>query len=188
MITLLLGGARSGKSALAVALATAALGPVAFVATARADDDELRARIAGHRHARPSAWPTIEEPLDLPGLLASIEAEWTIVVDCLTLWVANLLEAGHDDATIQAMATASASAAAARKGATIVVSNEVGSGIVPVVALARRYRDLLGRVNAAFAVQEAFLVVAGRALRLEASDAIVARWHEAGLEGRAGSW
>jgi adenosylcobinamide kinase / adenosylcobinamide-phosphate guanylyltransferase len=162
-LTLLIGGARSGKSALAVRLASSGSSPFTLVATAEALDDEMAARIASHRSERPSAWATVEEPLDLGSGLSSTTDEGTVVIDCLTLWVANLLAAGHTDADVLASAGKVAALAGERPGKVVVVSNDVGSGIVPGDALSRRYRDLLGRVNSVFAEQaaDAFLVVAG---------------------------
>jgi adenosylcobinamide kinase/adenosylcobinamide-phosphate guanylyltransferase len=156
-LVLYLGGARSGKSRLAVEHAGASGSPVTFIATGEAGDDEMAARIELHKRERPPEWRTVEEPLDLAGALSSVPDGDTAVVDCLSLWVAN---GGGDDAALEA--------AAARNGLTIAVSNEVGMGIVPVNALAREYRDVLGRVNAAWAAaaDEAWFVVAGKTLRL----------------------
>jgi len=158
MLTFLVGGARSGKSRLAVRLAEAAGAPVVFVATGEARDDEMAERIAGHRAERPAGWSTIEEPLELHAAVASAPAGAVVVVDCLSLWVANLLEQGREPDL----------AVPLRPEPTIAVSNEVGLGIVPTNALAREYRDVLGRVNAAWAAaaDEAYFVVAGKALRL----------------------
>jgi adenosyl cobinamide kinase/adenosyl cobinamide phosphate guanylyltransferase len=167
-LTVLLGGARSGKSALAVRLAATALCPTTVVATGQALDDEMAERIALHRSERPSAWATVEEPLDLYRALSAIADEGTVVVDCVTLWVANLLGAGRTDAEVLERAGKVAAQAGERPGRVIVVSNEVGSGIVPGDAMSRRYRDLLGRVNSEFAERaaDAFLVVAGRVVPL----------------------
>lgn len=168
-MTLLVGGARAGKSAVAARLAERSGRPVAFVATAEALDDEMAVRIARHRTDRPEAWVTIEEPIELERALARVDDDATVIVDCLTLWVTNVMLRGDDDATIAARAERAAAAAAARSGPTVVVTNEVGSGVVPASGMGRRYRDLLGWVNAlwARAADDAFLVVAGRTLRLE---------------------
>jgi adenosylcobinamide kinase/adenosylcobinamide-phosphate guanylyltransferase len=165
---LLLGGARSGKSRLAVALAARQLRPVVFVATARADDEEMAARIERHRQQRPAGWATVEEPLELRGAIDAADPAACLIVDCLSLWVANLLERfGPDEA--EAAAVAAAASARARAGPTVAVSNEVGLGLVPMHPLGRRYRDVLGSVNRiwADASARAALVVAGRVLRLE---------------------
>jgi adenosyl cobinamide kinase/adenosyl cobinamide phosphate guanylyltransferase len=158
------GGARSGKSSLAVARAEAEGAPVVFVATGEAGDDEMAERIERHRRERPAAWETVEEPVELEQALGAVPAGSTILLDCLSLWVANVL----DDPSVEERGARAASAAAGRDGLTIAVTNEVGLGIVPDNALARRYRDVLGRVNAtwAAAADEAYLVVAGRTLRL----------------------
>jgi adenosylcobinamide kinase/adenosylcobinamide-phosphate guanylyltransferase len=165
-LVLLLGGARSGKSALAVRLAVERGAPVTFVATARAGDHEMAERIGRHRRERPKEWSTIEEPLDLVAAVDRAPAADTLVVDCLSLWVANVLDDVDD---VEERAGDAAATAAARPGLTVAVSNEVGLGIVPATPLGRRYRDVLGRVNTIWAgmADEALLVVAGRALRLE---------------------
>jgi adenosylcobinamide kinase / adenosylcobinamide-phosphate guanylyltransferase len=152
-----IGGARSGKSRLAVERARASDAPVVFVATGEPGDDEMAERIARHRAERPSDWQTVEEPLELARALRDAPAGATVLVDCLSLWVAN--GGGGDDALHEA---------STRDGLTIVVTNEVGLGIVPGNALARAYRDDLGRVNAAWAgaADEAYFIVAGRTLRL----------------------
>jgi adenosylcobinamide kinase / adenosylcobinamide-phosphate guanylyltransferase len=161
----LLGGARSGKSALAVQLAGES---ATFIATGTAGDEEMAERIRRHRAERPAGWTTIEEPLALGEVLDSLVAEETVVVDCLSLWVSNLVVADWEDAAIEREAEAVAQQAAARVGLTVVVSNEVGLGIVPATSLGRRYRDLLGVVNRAFVAEadRALLVVAGRGVEL----------------------
>jgi adenosylcobinamide kinase / adenosylcobinamide-phosphate guanylyltransferase len=160
---LLLGGARSGKSALAVEIAGRWGGPVTFVATAEAGDEEMAARIARHRAERPAAWRTVEEPLRLLDAIEEAPAGDLLVVDCLTLWVSNLLprDAGAPAAEV-------AAALAARPGPAVVVSNEVGMGIVPDHPLGRAFRDALGAVNTTFAerAERAALLVAGRLLEL----------------------
>jgi adenosyl cobinamide kinase/adenosyl cobinamide phosphate guanylyltransferase len=176
MLTLLLGGARSGKSALALQMASTGDAPVIFVATGEGADDEMAAKIALHRLQRPASWATVEEPVEVEKALRDIGDGTTVVVDCLTLWVANLLAAGYDDDAAVATAGALAALCADRPGRALVVSNEVGSGIVPTDnSLSRRYRDLLGRVNMAFAdrAEHAFLVVAGRVLPLLPAETVL---------------
>ena len=167
--TFLVGGARSGKSTLAVRLASAFEGPVTMVATAEARDDDMAERIRRHREARPAGWVTIEAPFDLLGAIKGVGEEPFVILDCLTLWVANALEAGALGDEVDGEAVKIASALAGRVTPSVVVSNEVGLGIVPANALARRYRDVLGRVNGTFATEasRSFLVVAGRGLPLE---------------------
>jgi adenosyl cobinamide kinase/adenosyl cobinamide phosphate guanylyltransferase len=138
------------------------------IATAEARDGEMRERIAKHRAERPAAWRTVEEPIALAAALAALAADEFAIVDCLSLWVSNLLE-GSDAAAIEALAAEAAVLAARHPGGCVAVSNEVGMGIVPANALARSYRDVLGRVNAiwAEAAEDAVLAVSGRILRLE---------------------
>ena len=157
-LTFLLGGARSGKSSLAVRLAGAAGAPVVFVATAEARDEEMAERIAHHRAERPPGWTTIEEPLELHAAVTSAPDGAVVVIDCLSLWVANLLEQQREPDLVVPV----------RPGLTIAVSNEVGLGIVPANELARTFRDVLGGVNALFArcASRSLLMVAGRTLEL----------------------
>ena len=168
-LTFLLGGARSGKSALAVRMASSWTGPVVFVATGRASDEEMAERIRRHRAERPTGWTTVEEPVQLREALDGMPTDACLLVDCLSLWVANLLEAGWQDDAVEEEATAVALTVASREALTLVVSNEVGLGVVPQTPLGRLYRDVLGRVNAIFAeaASEPLLVVAGRKIRLE---------------------
>jgi adenosyl cobinamide kinase/adenosyl cobinamide phosphate guanylyltransferase len=167
--TLLLGGARSGKSTLAVRLGSAFDGAVAVVATAEARDEDMAERIRAHRAARPAGWETVEAPLGLLAAIEEVREDAFLILDCLTLWVSNALEAGASGDEVEGEAGKLASALAGRRVPSVVVSNEVGLGIVPANELARRYRDVLGRVNAAFAAEasRSFLVVAGRGLPLE---------------------
>jgi adenosylcobinamide kinase / adenosylcobinamide-phosphate guanylyltransferase len=167
-ITFLLGGARSGKSGLAVRLASSTDRPVVVVATAEGRDDEMAERIRRHRDARPASWSTIESPLGLGATIGAVGPDAFVILDCLSLWVSNAIEAGEDDDGVIAEAGRVAARLSDRDAPSVVVSNEVGLGIVPVNALARRYRDVLGRVNVTFAdaADEAYLVVAGRSLPL----------------------
>jgi adenosyl cobinamide kinase/adenosyl cobinamide phosphate guanylyltransferase len=175
-LVLLIGGARSGKSQLALRLASEQSSPVAFLATAQAGDTEMAARIAQHRLERADSWQTIEEPLRLREAIADVSDDRCLLIDCLTLWTANALEAFGAD-QVEAHATAAARVAAARTGLTVAVTNEVGLGIVPDNALARSYRDLLGRVNAIWAgdADQVYLLVAGRALALAKTDSLSER-------------
>ena len=168
-LTLLLGGARSGKSALAVRLASTSGRPVVVVATAEARDEEMAERIRRHREERPVDWSTIEEPLDLHEAIGGLHDDAFVILDCLSLWVSNAMESGVSDDEIVEQARGVAAALAARQAPAVTVTNEVGLGIVPTNELARRYRDVLGRVNVAFAeaADAAYLVVAGKALPLE---------------------
>lgn len=168
-LTMLLGGARSGKSELATRLASAAEGPVVVVVTAEARDEEMAERIRRHREARPAAWTTVEAPLELGPAVRDVPPEAFVVVDCLSLWVSNAMEAGLGDDPIIDEARGFAMALAKREAPSVVVSNEVGLGIVPVNALARRYRDTLARVNVTFVgeAERAYFVVGGKALALE---------------------
>jgi adenosylcobinamide kinase / adenosylcobinamide-phosphate guanylyltransferase len=174
-LILLIGGARSGKSALALELAGGWGGPVVFVATGQPGDAEMEERIRRHCTARPAEWATIEEPTDLVGALVSAPDDAAAVVDCLSLWVANRLGEGGSDGEVEDEAGAAAAIAAARVSLTVAVSNEVGLGVVPATPLGRRYRDLLGRVNAlwADAADRAAFVVAGRPLRLDSADELL---------------
>lgn len=174
-LTVLIGGARSGKSVLAVRAGEAYDGPVTFIATAEPRDDEMTARIARHREARPARWDTVEEPVDLAGAIAGAPAQACVIVDCLTLWVANLLERGGGREDVEARAVEASKAAAGRVAPVIVVTNEVGSGIVPMHPATRSYRDLMGMVNTIFArdADHVLLVVAGRALPLSQIEEVL---------------
>lgn len=154
-LTLVVGGARSGKSSFAERLVIASDRPRRYVATAEAWDDEMRARIAQHRNDRAGGWITVEAPLDLPAALADVQADEVVLIDCATLWLTNHLLAEHDLAAETGRLIA---ALAACQAPVVVVSNETGWGIVPENALARRFRDEQGRLNQRLA-QVAGLVV-----------------------------
>lgn len=168
--TLVLGGARSGKSAFAQgaaeALAAESGGRLVMVATAQAFDSEMAERIDRHRQDRGSTWTTLEAPLDLAGALDGLGAGDVVVVDCLTLWLSNLM---LDDRDIAAAAAQLLASVARFEGTLWLVSNEVGFGIVPDNALARRFRDEAGRLHQALAqaADAVTLVVAGLTLRLK---------------------
>ena len=168
-LTLLLGGARSGKSDLVVRLAEAWPDQVRFVATATAGDADMAARIERHRAERPAHWHVDELPrLEASDLAIDADDSLTIV-DCVTMLVANLLFADLDDDAIVDQCGHLAAAGAGRTAPTLMISNEVGLGVHPETELGRRYRDLLGRVNRRIAdeAETCLLVVAGRALHLE---------------------
>lgn len=167
-LLVLIGGARAGKSDLALELARRSGREVTFVATAEARDGEMAGRIARHRAERPESWTTVEEPLELGRAVSASGSERFVIVDCLTLWVANLLERGDGADDVLEAARAVAAAAAARPAPVVAVTNEVGLGVVPATSAGRAYRDLLGAVNRVFVgrARRAFLVVAGRALPL----------------------
>lgn len=170
MLTLITGGCRSGKSTHAIAIASAYPAPRKFfIATAEALDDEMRARIAHHRRFRPAEFQTIEEPQKLDAALGALRGRAdVVVVDCLTLWISNLLQEFSDDA-ILAEAGVLASLLRQAPFSTVVVTDEVGWGIVPDNPLARRFRDLLGWTNQTIArvADEVLLMAAGYPLRLK---------------------
>lgn len=159
-ITLITGGARSGKSLLAEKLALAAPGRPIHIATAEALDAEMAARIALHQARRDDRWLSREAPLDLVGALAATQGEGARLVDCLTLWLSNLMHHGRD---WRRETEALAEALKRQSGPVILVTNEVGLGIVPDNALARAYRDAAGTMNQilAQAADSVLFVVAG---------------------------
>ena len=175
-LTFLLGGARSGKSSLAVRLGTEHAGPVVFVATCPriAGDDDLDRRIERHRADRP-AWPTDEEPLDLVAALGRAGSDALVIVDCLSLWVWNLRWRGDDADSVVRAASDFAVAASRRDAPTVVVSNEVGMGVHPETEEGREYRDILGGVNQAVAAHAspALLMVAGQAVELRDAATLI---------------
>ncbi|MET0309511.1 MAG: bifunctional adenosylcobinamide kinase/adenosylcobinamide-phosphate guanylyltransferase [Sphingomonas sp.] len=166
-ILFVLGGARSGKSRHAQARAEAHDGELVFLATAQAFDDEMRDRIARHRADRGPRWRTVEAPLDLASTLAAeADPARVVLVDCLTLWTSNLLLADRD---IVAATEELVAALGEARGPVILVANEVGLGIVPDNALARRFRDAAGTLNQAVAraADEALFLAAGLPMRLK---------------------
>lgn len=163
-IVLVTGGARSGKSALAETLAARLPGPRLYIATAQGRDEEMSQRIALHRDRRGQSWTTIEEPHDLAGALARTDGQGVRLVDCLTLWLANL-----DDADPAPHVAALCDGLAAQVSPVILVTNELGLGIVPENAMARRFRDAHGWMNQAVATaaSEVWMAVSGLPLRLK---------------------
>jgi adenosylcobinamide kinase/adenosylcobinamide-phosphate guanylyltransferase len=177
---LLTGGARSGKSRFATELAAARGERVLFVATATAGDDEMRRRIAKHQQERPTAWRTLETPLEVGSRTAAALGDAAVVIiDCLTLLVNNILgdctggDGGIDEAaaeeSLEREVAALQSCIGGSEATFIIVTNEVGLGIVPANALSRIYRDLLGKANQQIAaiVDEVYLLVAGQPLRIK---------------------
>ena len=157
-ITFVTGGARSGKSAYAVELGKRSGRPVVYLATAEPIDDEMRSRIVRHRAERPTEWQTIEEPVDFARRVETeVEPGSTVIVDCITVWLGNVLE-HHDpnDETVNDYALSEVErlgrVAADQQLSLIAISNEVGTGIVPADPVTRGYRDLLGEVNQRLAV------------------------------------
>jgi len=186
-LTVFTGGVRSGKSAAAVSAAVVSDAPVTFIATAEPGDDEMVKRISRHRAERPADWVTVEAPYDLISAVAGVDPKDTVVIDCLAVWASNRMlarqaasqsladqastgQASTDQVAAEIVADAAglAQSLAARRGLSVIVTNEVGSGIVPATFLGREFRDLLGAVNQAVvkAANSAYLVVAGRLLAL----------------------
>jgi adenosyl cobinamide kinase/adenosyl cobinamide phosphate guanylyltransferase len=165
LLTFVIGGARSGKSRYAEGLIAALPPPWTYVATAEALDAEMSERIGAHRARRGSQWRTIEAPRDLAATLTA-SGTTPVLIDCLTLWLSNLMLA---DADIEAETERLEQALAAAKAPVIVVANEVGSGIVPEHALGRKFRDLQGVLNQHIAARadRVVLVVAGLPLVLK---------------------
>jgi adenosylcobinamide kinase/adenosylcobinamide-phosphate guanylyltransferase len=187
MLTLILGGARSGKSDLAERLAAASGRPVLFVATMEPGDEETRARIAAHQAGRPPTWRTVEEPLEVASALRTHARSGDFaIIDCITLWVTNLMLARISDmdniAPGEARSIIDEASARAVKlaewcvafdGEVAVVSNEVGAGVVPAYPLGRVFRDAMGSANRALAARadRVYCLVAGLALELKSLGA-----------------
>jgi adenosylcobinamide kinase/adenosylcobinamide-phosphate guanylyltransferase len=170
-MVLVLGGARSGKSAYAEKLVAGSALDAVYVATASAGDAEMAERIAEHRKRRGAAWRTVEAPDDLEGVLVSEAGEGrAVLVDCLTLWLSNLMLAGAD---CEARGAALAERARGLSGLRVFVSNEVGLGLVPETPLGRRFRDAQGRLNQKIAAvaDHVVFMAAGLPLVLKGSNA-----------------
>lgn len=150
MRTFILGGAASGKSAFAESLCFQADKPLVYIATAQPFDAEMRTKISDHQARRGAGWTTVEAPLDMPAALASRRAQEVVLVDCATLWLSNLLLA---EAELEAASDAFISALTSCPASIVVVSNEVGQGIVPETALGRTFRNAQGRLNQRLAAE-----------------------------------
>ena len=166
-VTLVLGGARSGKSAFAEGLVEAASPVRLYLATGQAWDDEMRARISSHQDRRGAGWETVEAPVEMAAALeGNARADRPVLVDCLTLWVTNLMLGEHD---IDAAFDRLAKTLPGLKGAVVFVSNEVGLGIVPDNAMARAFRDHAGRLHQTIAglADEVHFIAAGLPLKMK---------------------
>lgn len=172
--TLLIGGARSGKSALALEIARKWGGPVTFIATGEPRDEEMTARIAQHQAERDSAWATIEQPVEIAAAISQAPAESLVILDCLTLWVSNLFDRGVEREG-EARAREASVALGGRATPSLVITNEVGSGIVPDNAAARAYRDLLGSINSIFAAdaERVLFVSAGHVTPMKKTGEVI---------------
>lgn len=163
---LITGGARSGKSDIAETMALSLAGRAVYIATAEARDAEMAARIAAHQARRGAAWRTLAEPLDLAGALSRSDGEGPRLVDCLTLWLSNLMLAGRD---WEAAAGDLCTEIGRQASPVLLVTNEVGGGIVPDNPLARSFRDAAGLLNQriAAAADEVWLAVCGLPLKVK---------------------
>lgn len=166
---LILGGARSGKSRQALLLAKP-FSRKTMVATLEPKDEEMKARIKKHQRERGRGWKVIEEPIDLAGAVErALKSSDCVVVDCLTLWLSNLILAGKSDSEIEAELKKLCKILSKPKATVVLVSNEVGQGIVPADPLTRRFRDLQGRANQMLAqgADAFYLMAAGIALKIK---------------------
>ena len=171
-VTLVLGGARSGKSSFAEKTALRSCASPIYLATARAGDDEMAQRICQHQLRRGSAWRLIEEPLDIAPVLASTAEGSAILVDCLSIWLSNLMEA---DRNIEATGAELSSVLERTRADVVLVANEVGLAIVPDNALARRYRDEAGLLNqrVAAAASDVVFMAAGLPMVLKRDGSVI---------------
>ena len=168
-VTLVLGGASSGKTAWAEDLTRKFGLPMTYIATAQPLDDEMAARIAAHKAARGPGWKVVEAPLDVAGALRAMPAGRAVLLDCATMWLSNQMAAGGDVAAAQADLVA---ALAACPAPVVVVSNELGLSVVPDNALARRFRDAQGRLNQQIAARAGLVVAVMAGLPLALKGAL----------------
>lgn len=192
---LFLGGARSGKSELAERAAAGMGGPVTYIATLSPGDGEMLSRVAAHRERRPAGWATVEETRNLPRIITEMgQKPGVLLVDCLTIWLSNLLlddglphpgasQREKEDYIMTRVADLAASAADCR-ASVIVVSNEVGMGLVPPYPIGRAFRDISGRANRylASAADEVYLVVAGMAVEMKSLAKLTSWNSESGIQ------
>ncbi|MCK5708231.1 MAG: bifunctional adenosylcobinamide kinase/adenosylcobinamide-phosphate guanylyltransferase [Candidatus Aureabacteria bacterium] len=162
-IIFITGSVRSGKSDLAVRLAKERSKKVVFLATCKPADDEMRERVDKHKKERPKDWGTIEEEKEIASVIANSKADQTIIIDCLTLWISNLLMSGLTEQEIKEKIGELIDALQKTYSTTILVSNEVGWGIVPENKIARMFRDIMGRLHQRIGCvsDEVYLVVSG---------------------------
>ena len=171
-LSLVLGGARSGKSSFALKLANRKGKEKFYLATAEAFDEEMKKRIEHHKKKRTGSWKTIEEALDITGVLKKLRSQCDVVViDCMTLWLSNLLHQGYDDEAIAIKTKELLDTIKGNDYLLIAVSNEVGMGIVPDNKLARDFRDLAGRLNQemAAAADEVYFLLSGIPQKIKSS-------------------
>lgn len=169
-ITFILGGVRSGKSQMAIKMAKKKNGKVAFIATCVPMDKEMKKRVSMHRKARPAHWQTFEEPEDIHSLLRKIDNKFDIIIiDCLTILVSNMLLKNLKDKDIEEKINQTMFALKRNKAEAIIVSNEVGMGIVPDNKLAREFRDIAGKINQITAKKsdEVFFMISGLPLSIK---------------------
>ena len=165
-LTFYLGGAKSGKTSLALARAETCAPPRYYLATAQALDGEMAERIRRHQAERGPDWQTLESPLHPDAALAALAGGQVVLLDCLTLWLTNLLAENEAEDRLRGRVQALLRSIAAYRGPVIVVANEVGGGIVPLNPLARRFRDLAGWANQVFAAQADRVILAVAGLEL----------------------
>lgn len=171
--TMLLGGVRSGKSSLAQRIASAQPLGVSLIATAERIDEDMSVRIDRHIAERPDGWTTIEEPVHVASAVARAEDDF-VIVDCITVWMGNLLHYGWEHEAIMVAVDELATVLVERRSPSVVVSNEVGLGIHPSSSLGRAYRDLLGAANSRLATRSSasHFLVAGRVLPLSSAESV----------------